>query len=80
MMFDRDRFVWEIKKGDLVKLKMHYGSRDNEYIYRKGVVISEIKHRDDQQIPMWPAVDVYIFQTGTIKECLPGSVEVISVS
>lgn len=75
-----NRFVWNIKKGDLVKLKDYPTGREDEFVYVKGVVVSEIKHNDEQQIPMWPSVDVYVFQTGTVRECMPGSIDIISNS
>ncbi len=72
-------FVWEIKKGDLVKIKEYPTGSEDKCVFLKGVVVSNIKHRNQQQQPMWPSVDVYVF-TGTIRECMPGNVEVISVS
>jgi hypothetical protein len=80
MMLINNRFMWQIKKGDLVKLKDYPTGREGEYVYVKGIVISEIKHNNEQQLPIWPSVDVYVFQTGTVRECLPGSVEIISIS
>ena len=80
MRLINNRFIWEIKKGDLVKLKDYPAGRESEYVYVKGVVISEIKHSNEQQLPIWPSVDVYVFQTGTVRECIPGSVEIISIS
>jgi hypothetical protein len=75
-----NRLLWNIKKGDLVKLKDYPGGREDHYIYIRGVVISEIRHDEDQQIPMWPSVDVYIFRTGAVRNCMPGSLEIISNS
>lgn len=72
--------IWEIKKGDLVRLRSPGTQCRHKYTYEKGVVVSEIKQSDDQQLSIWPSVDVYIFQTGTIRECLAGSVEIISIS
>jgi hypothetical protein len=80
MMAVNNCFLWEIKKGDLVKLKDYPTGREDDYIYVKGIVISEIKHNNEQQLPIWPSVDVYVFQTGTVRECIPGSVEIISIS
>ncbi len=75
-----NRFLWKIKKGDLVKLKDYPTGHENNFIYIKGVVISEIKYCEDRQIPMWPSVDVYIFRTGVVRNCMPGSLEIISNS
>lgn len=72
--------IWEIKRGDLVRLRSPGTQRVHNYIYEKGIVVSEIKQSDDQQLSIWPSVDVYIFQTGAIRECLAGSVEIISIS
>ena len=75
-----NRFVWEIKKGDLVKLKDYPNAREDEFVYLNGIVVSEIKHTTEEQIPMWPSVDVYVFEKGYIRNCMPGSLEVISNS
>ncbi len=84
-MIRDSRIVWEIKKGDLVKLKIYPPGPENEgreddYIFANGVVISEIKYDKEQQLPFWPCVDVYVFKTGNIAICMPGSVEIISNS
>ena len=80
MMAVNNCFLWEIKKGDLVKLKDYPTGREDDYIYVNGIVISEIKHNNEQQLPIWPSVDVYVFQTGAVRECMPGSVEIVSIS
>ena len=84
-MNPNSRFVWKIKKGDLVKVKLYSSRLENEgreddYEYTNGVVISEIKYDSDQQLPMWPTVDVYVFKTGTTESCMAGSIEIISNS
>ena len=68
-----NRFLWEIKKGDLVKLKDYSTGHEDKFVYIKGVVISEIKYCENQQVPMWPSVDVYVFCTGAVRNCMPGS-------
>lgn len=78
-------FVWKIKKGDLVKLKLYLPGlekkgREDDYEYTNGVVISEIKYDSDEQLLMWPFVDVYVFKTDTIESCIAGSIEIISNS
>jgi len=84
-MIRNSRIVWEIKKGDLVKIKLYPRGPENEgreddYIFTNGVVISEIKYDEEQQLPFWPSVDVYVFKTGNITTCMPGSIEIISNS
>ncbi len=74
------RFVWKVKKGDLVKIKSYPTGCEDDLVYVKGVVISEIKYDAEQQLPMWPSVDVYIFKTGGVRNCMPGSIEIISNS
>ena len=72
-------FVWEVKRGDLVKIRKYTDGCEDRYVYLRGIVISDIK-REDLQQRMWPSVSVYMFSTGAVKECYPGSIEIISNS
>ena len=71
--------VWEVKRGDLVKIRKYTDGCEDKFIYLRGIVISDIS-REELQQRMWPSVKVYMFDTGTVKECYPGSIEVISNS
>ena len=72
--------VWKIKKGDLVRLKEYPTGQEDTYVYTTGIVISGVKFDDMRQQSMWPSVDVYVFSTGSTRECGPASVEIISNS
>jgi len=72
--------MWEVKRGDLVRLKDYPTGVENKYVYITGLVISGIKGYNDSQQSMWPTVDVYIFSTGVTRECGPGSLQIISNS
>ena len=63
-----------------IKLKDYSTGHEDKFVYIKGVVISEIKYCENQQVPMWPSVDVYVFCTGAVRNCMPGSLEIISNS
>ena len=72
--------IWKTKKGDLVRLKDYPTGQEDQYVYTTGVVISGVKFNDMRQQSMWPSVDVYIFSTGSTRECGPSSLEIISNS
>ena len=75
-----DMTIWAVKKGDLVKIREYIDGCEDRYVYLRGIVLGEPDRLDSLQISMWPSVRVYMFDSGTIRECYPGSVEVISVS
>jgi len=69
---------WTIKRGDLVKIKYHRfwdGGTAEEILY--GVVVG---HPTDNQILMFPEVDVYVFKTKKIESFGAGSIEIVSNS
>tara|TARA_R110000824_G_scaffold92217_9_gene223926 strand:+ start:6761 stop:6994 length:234 start_codon:yes stop_codon:yes gene_type:complete len=74
-----DRVVWEIKRGDLVRLKNYPTGAEDNFIYTTGVVIGDIIFGEEQR-HLWPSVPVYIFKTGIIQEYGPNGLEIISCS
>ena len=85
MIRDPRRLIWRVKKGDLVRIKEHHVEHHcDEFTYLQGIVISDVKDRDgptgDPQTILWPSVDVYLFCNKQIKTCIPGGLEIISVS
>jgi len=76
---NRSGIVWEIKKGDLVRLKDFPGGEEIDVVWVTGLVISDIIHGEPQR-RLWPSVNVYIFKTGAKRNCGPGILEIISCS
>ena len=74
------KLVWDIKVGDLVRLKIYPTGAENEYFYTTGLVMSELKSDHEMQEQFWPTVDVYIFSSGTTRQCGPAGLEIISNS
>jgi|TARA_R100000315_G_C5235326_1_gene147028 hypothetical protein len=72
---------WAIKKGDLVKVRIG-GSTHTEdtSIYRNGIVLEGPVYTTENQIKVWPSVKVFIFKGSFIRNCLSGSVEILSKS
>jgi hypothetical protein len=69
---------WEIKRGDLVKIKYHHfllNGTEKQTLY--GVVVGEPV---SNQISLFPEVDVYVFKTKKIESLTAGSVEIVSNS
>ena len=67
---------WEIKKGDLVRVKHHiYHNHDNPIQYKYGIVVGE-KHIG--QLTLFPEIDGYMFCTKTTESFTAGSIEIIS--
>jgi len=69
---------WDIKPGDLVRAK-HYECHmvGNKIYYRHGIVVGE---RYENQITLFPEIDVYIFETQEIRCYTAGQIEIISNS
>jgi hypothetical protein len=74
------KLVWNIKVGDLVRLKLYPTGAENDYIYTTGLVMSGLKSEHEKQEHFWPTVDVYIFSSGTTRQCGPAGLEIISNS
>jgi len=67
---------WEISRGDLVRVVNHiftHNGTEIEKLY--GIVVDEIKNN---QIMLFPEVNIYLFKTKTTKSFTAGSVEIIS--
>ena len=73
----RDRkasnIIWDIFEGDLVKVKKY--DLDGELYYQSGIVVSD---KINDQILMFPYVNIYVFKSGIIERHLPNTVEIIS--
>ena len=65
--------IWDIFEGDLVKVKKY--ALDGELYYESGIVISD---KMDDQILMFPYVNIYVFKSATVERHLPNTVEIIS--
>jgi hypothetical protein len=64
---------WDIFEGDLVKVKKY--ALDGELYYESGIVVSD---KMDDQILMFPYVNIYVFKSGIVERHLPNTVEIIS--
>tara|TARA_R110002074_G_scaffold335059_2_gene505487 strand:- start:660 stop:896 length:237 start_codon:yes stop_codon:yes gene_type:complete len=64
---------WNVDVGDLVKILKYDHDAYNVPAY--GVVI---KREETNQIYMFPAVEVLMFETNEIRVCPAGTVEVLS--
>jgi hypothetical protein len=64
---------WDIFEGDLVKVKKY--NLDGELYYESGIVVSE---KIDDQILMFPYINIYVFKSSIIERHLPNTVEIIS--
>ena len=65
--------IWDIFEGDLVKVKKY--DLDGELYYEPGIVVSD---KINDQILMFPYVNVYVFKSGIVERHLPNTVEIIS--
>ena len=65
--------IWDIFEGDLVKVKKY--ALDGELYYESGIVVSD---KMDDQILMFPYVNIYVFKSGIVERHLPNTVEIIS--
>jgi hypothetical protein len=64
---------WDVFEGDLVKVKKY--ALDGEVYYESGIVISD---KINDQILMFPYVNIYVFKSATVERHLPNTVEIIS--
>ena len=64
---------WDIFEGDLVKVKKY--DLDGELYYQSGIVVSD---KINDQILLFPYVNVYVFKSGIVERHLPNTVEIIS--
>jgi len=64
---------WDIFEGDLVKVKKY--ALDGELYYESGIVISD---KMDDQILMFPYINIYVFKSAIVERHLPNTVEIIS--
>jgi hypothetical protein len=73
----RDRkdsnIIWDIFEGDLVKVKKY--DLDGELYCQSGIVVSD---KINDQILMFPYVNIYVFKSGIVERHLPNTVEIIS--
>ena len=67
------RIIWDIELGSLVKVKKTH--IDGTSFYHHGIVIGE---KQFCQLEMFPFVRIYTFETQTITQQYPSSIEVIS--
>ena len=65
--------IWDIFEGDLVKVKKY--NLNGELYYESGVVVSD---KINDQILMFPYVNIYVFKSGIVERHLPNTVEIIS--
>ena len=68
-----NQIVWDIFEGDLVKVKKY--ALDGELYYESGIVVSD---KMNDQILMFPYVNIYVFKSGIVERHLPNTVEIIS--
>ena len=68
--------MWHIGVGDLVRVRTHLftATGDIEY-WEYGIVVGEQKNN---QLMMFPEVDVYLMKSKKIKSFTAGSLEIIS--
>ena len=73
----RDRtnnnIIWDIFEGDLVKVKKY--NLNGVLYYESGIVVSD---KIDDQILLFPYVNIYVFKSGIVERHLPNTVEIIS--
>lgn len=67
------KIIWDIFEGDLVKVKKY--DLDGELYYESGLVVSD---KINDQILLFPYVNIYVFKSGIIERHLPNTVEIIS--
>jgi len=65
--------IWDIFEGDLVKVKKY--NIDGDLYYESGVVVSD---KINDQILLFPYVNIYVFKSGIVERHLPNTVEIIS--
>jgi|TARA_R100001594_G_C3847203_1_gene217482 hypothetical protein len=64
--------IWQIEKGDYVKVKLYEYHGLEE---RQGIVLSD---KFDDENTMFPCVYVYIFGLNESQRCFPHQLEVLS--
>ncbi len=78
--------VWDIKKGDLVKIRHYrsedisfppYGRQEESIYYTTGIVISDAQEERDYQTLIFPYVKVYVFDIREVRTYGPGSLEIL---
>ena len=67
------KIIWDIFECDLVKVKKY--NLDGELYYQSGIVVSD---KINDQILMFPYVNIYVFKSGIVERHLPNTVEIIS--
>ena len=67
------KIIWDIFEGDLVKVKKY--DLDGELYYQSGIVVSD---KINDQILLFPYVNIYVFKSGIVERHLPNTVEIIS--
>tara|TARA_R110002020_G_scaffold6696_3_gene28499 strand:- start:10 stop:258 length:249 start_codon:yes stop_codon:yes gene_type:complete len=70
---ENSKITWDIFEGDLVKVKKY--NLDGELYYESGIVISD---KINDQVLMFPYVNIYVFKSGIVERHLPNTVEIIS--
>ena len=70
---DINDIIWDIFEGDLVKVKKY--NLDGDLYYESGIVVSD---KINDQILMFPYVNIYVFKSGIVERHLPNTVEIIS--
>ena len=68
-----NKITWDIFEGDLVKVKKY--DLNGELYYESGIVISD---KINDQILLFPSVNIYVFKTCIVERHLPNTVEIIS--
>ena len=68
-----DKVIWDIFEGDLVQVKRY--TLDGDIYYDSGIVVSD---KVNDQILLFPYVNVYVFKSGIVERHLPNTVEIIS--
>jgi len=70
---ENNDIIWDIFEGDLVQVKKY--NIDGDLHYESGVVVSD---KINDQILLFPYVNVYVFKSGIVERHLPNTVEIIS--
>jgi len=67
------QIIWDIFEGDLVQVKKY--NMDGDLYYESGIVVSP---KMNDQIVLFPYVNIYVFKSGIVERHLPNTVEIIS--
>tara|TARA_R110002020_G_scaffold39998_1_gene118365 strand:+ start:396 stop:650 length:255 start_codon:yes stop_codon:yes gene_type:complete len=70
---NNSKIIWDIFEGDLVQVKRY--TLNGELYYEAGIVVSD---KINDQLLLFPYVNVYIFKLGAIEKHLPNTIEIIS--